>query len=87
MKHANDIEIVSENCQACGTEHFNTDLHTVEMTGYKRGFKVCDECMKHTTEVNYRDAAEIVSDIAKIADSDHADPEERLNRIRALLGQ
>ena len=87
MKHANDIEIVSDNCQACGSEHFNTDLHTIELSGYKRAVKVCDACMEHTTEVNYRDAAEIVNDIAKIADGDHSDPEDRLNRIRALLGE
>lgn len=82
----NDIEVTSENCQACGTEHFDTDLNTVKLTGYKRAFRVCDECLKHTTAANYRDAAEIVNDIAKIAE-DKQDPEERLNRIRALLGQ
>jgi hypothetical protein len=84
---ANDIEITSENCQACGTEHFNTDLNTVKLNGYKRAFRVCSECLKHTTEANYRDAAEIVNDIAKIADSKQGDPEERLNQIRALLGK
>ena len=87
MKNANDIEITSENCQACGTEHFNTDLNTVKLSGYNRAFRVCDECLKHTAAANYRDAAEIVNDIVKIAESKHRDPEERLNHIRSLLGE
>jgi hypothetical protein len=86
-QNADNIEITSENCQACGHEHFNTDLHTVELSGYKRAVRVCEECLKRTAEADFRDAAEIVKDIAKIADSKHADPEERLNRIRELLGK
>ncbi len=86
-RNANDIEITSENCQACGTEHFNTDLNTVELSGYKRAVRICAKCLERSAELNYRDAAEIVKDIAKIADGKHGDPEERLNRIRALLGE
>lgn len=87
-RDADDIEITSENCQACGSEHFNTDLKTIELAGYKRAVRVCPECLKHTTAANYRDAAEIVKDIAKIAaEGKQGDPEQRLNRIRALLGE
>ena len=85
MAFSEDIEIYSVNCDACGEEHFNTEVHTVKLAGVDRVYQVCDRCFEQTAEQSFKGAAEVVCDIAKIA-ADKCDPEERLVRIKQLLG-
>ena len=84
----NQLEIYSVNCEACGTEVYNVDLHVIKLAGLEdRMFTVCKECLEKTAIENYRDAASIFKDVAKIASDSGGDPEERLKKILELLGE
>ena len=80
-----DLEVYSANCDACGSEQFNTDLHTIKLAGHQRAFKVCSNCYEQSAEDSFKGAAEIVRDVAKLA-TEKCDPEERLAKIKKLLG-
>jgi hypothetical protein len=75
----------SINCQGCGNECFVSDLKTVKLSGFESSIVVCENCISKTAEDSFKDAAHILSDIAKIAESQN-DPESRLKAIKSLLG-
>jgi hypothetical protein len=75
----------SMNCQGCGGECFVHDLKTVKLSGFDNSIVVCKECLSKTAEDSFKDAADILKDIVKIAASSK-DPEKRLRAIRSLLG-
>jgi hypothetical protein len=73
------------NCQGCGSECFEHELKTVKLSGFDSSIVVCDACMSKTAEDSFKDAADILKDIVKIAASSK-DPEKRLRAIKSLLG-
>jgi hypothetical protein len=75
----------SVNCQGCGLECFGQDLKTVKLSGFDGSLVVCDDCLSKTPEASFKDAADILKDIVKIAASTK-DPEKRLREIKSLLG-
>jgi hypothetical protein len=75
----------SINCQGCGDECFVNDLKTVKLSGFDNSILVCENCLSKTAEDSFKDAADILKDIAKIATSSK-DPEKRLRAIKSLLG-
>lgn len=77
--------IASMNCQGCGGECFVDDLKTVKLSGFDSSIVVCDKCFSKTAEDSFKDAADILKDIAKIAASSK-DPEKRIKAIKSLLG-
>lgn len=77
---------ITINCQACGSECFEHELKTVKLSGFDNSIVVCDSCMSKTAEDSFKDAADILKDIVKIAASSK-DPEKRLRAIRSLLGE
>ena len=74
------------NCQGCGNECLETDLKTVKLSGFYNPIVVCDICLSKTVEASFKDAADILKDIVKIAVSSK-DPEKRLRSIKSLLGE
>jgi hypothetical protein len=74
------------NCQVCGIECFENELKTIQLSGFDSSIAACNNCMSKTAEDSFKDAAEILNDIVKIAASSK-DPEKRLRAIRALLGE
>lgn len=73
------------NCQCCGDECFGEDLKTVKLSGFDTSIAVCENCISKTAEASFKDAADILKDIVKIAASSK-DPEKRLRAIKSLLG-
>jgi hypothetical protein len=73
------------NCQGCGEECFVDDLKTIQLSGFDSSIVVCDKCFSKTAEDSFKDAADILKDIVKIAASSK-DPEKRLQAIKSLLG-
>jgi predicted metal-binding protein len=76
----------SMNCQGCGGECFVHDLKTIKLSGFDNSIVVCNECLSKTADDCFRNAADILKDIIKIAVSSK-DPEKRLLAIRSLLGE
>jgi uncharacterized CHY-type Zn-finger protein len=74
----------TSNCDACGDEHFKHELRTVKVSGFGHPLAVCKGCLSKTTSESYKDAAEILADIVKIAVRS-ADAEARLEAIKKLL--
>jgi hypothetical protein len=81
-----DFPVVAANCQACGTEYIESELHTIKLAGFNSTITVCKSCLDKTVETSFKDAADILGDIVSIAKSE-ADPEIRLNLIRNLIGE
>jgi hypothetical protein len=78
--------IFSVNCQVCGIEHKNTELSTIKLAGFNQAFLICEACLSKTVEGSFKDAADILNDIVKIAKSaDNA--EKRLAMIRSLISE
>jgi hypothetical protein len=75
------------NCGACGTEYFADELRTVKISGFAAPISVCEECLSKSTYQSYKDAADVLADIVKIAFREKKDPEDRLAQIRKLLGE
>ena len=78
-------ELAPLNCQGCGDECFEHELKTVRLSGFESPIAVCATCLSKTAEDSFKDAADILKDIAKIATSSN-DPENRLRAIKSLLG-
>jgi hypothetical protein len=78
--------ITPMNCQVCGSEYFESELNTVKLAGFKSSIVACSKCLDKTAEDSFKDAADILNDIVKIAAS-AKDPEKRLKAIRSLLGE
>ena len=76
----------SANCQACGTEHNSKELSTVKLAGLPYSLSVCETCIDKTAEDSFKDAAEIMKDIERIAKSS-SDPERSLELIKVLVGK
>ncbi|MCK9567669.1 hypothetical protein M0R72_01810 [Candidatus Pacearchaeota archaeon] len=74
------------NCQGCGSECFEHELKTVKLSGFDSSIVVCGTCFSRTAEGSFKDAADILKDVVKIAASSK-DPEKRLRAIRSLLGE
>lgn len=74
------------NCQVCGFEHKHADLHSIKLAGFNSVMKICDRCKSRNPEQHYLTAATIVQNINKIAQDDIS-PEDRLEKIRNLLGK
>jgi hypothetical protein len=74
------------NCQACGSENFNSDLQTIKLSGFIYPICVCKTCISRTAEDSFKDAAELLNDIVAVAVSNN-DPESRLNMIKAIIGE
>jgi ribosome-binding protein aMBF1 (putative translation factor) len=77
---------ISMNCQVCGNEFFENELKTIKLSGFESSIVSCDSCLAKTAEDSFKDAADILKDIVKIAASSK-DPEKRLRAIRSLLGE
>ena len=78
--------IAPMNCQGCGEECFESDLKTIQLSGFDSSIAVCGNCFSKTAEDSFKDAADILKDIEKIASSPQ-DPEQRLREIKSLLGE
>jgi hypothetical protein len=76
---------ISLNCQACGVEEMEQDLKTVKLAGFYSPLRLCKTCLKRSVYESFKDAAEIVQDISKIATAS-SNPEERLKKIKEILG-
>ena len=78
----------TENCQACGSEHFTSELKSIKLSGLNLGvLSVCESCFsKDKAASSFKGAAEILNDIVKIANSSN-DPERRIRAIKALIGE
>jgi hypothetical protein len=76
----------TSNCDACGSEQFKHELKTVKVSGFSDPLSVCEECLSKTTCESYKDAADVLADIVKIAVRS-ADAEARLEAIKKLLGE
>jgi len=74
------------NCQGCGSECFGHELKTVKLSGFDSSIVVCGICYSRTAEGSFKDAADILKDIVRIAASSK-EPEKRLRAIRSLLGE
>jgi hypothetical protein len=75
----------SDNCQACGSEEFEKDLVTVKLASFHSSLRICKKCLKKNAEDSFKDAAGILSEITKLAESGES-AEKRLSRIRKILG-
>jgi len=75
----------SLNCEACGEEHLRKDLHAIKLSGLSSLIKICKSCKSKDPQEQYKTAASMLKDIAIIAD-DESSVEERLSRIKELLG-
>jgi hypothetical protein len=85
--HSRDFpEIESINCQACGSEHLETELRIAKL-GSMGAMSVCKSCFQKTAEASFQDAAELLDEIVLIARASGANPERRLREIKALLGE
>ena len=58
-------------------------LKTVQLSGFASTIVVCENCISKTAEASFKDAADILKDIVKIAGSTK-DPERRLRAIKNL---
>lgn len=84
-KHNNDP--ASVNCQACGSEQLESDLHTVKLSGFGGPIAVCKSCVSMTPETSFKDAAELLDEIVFIAKATSNNPERRLREIKKLIGK
>lgn len=76
----------SVNCQACGTEHLETDLKTVKLSGFQAPIRICNACVAKTVEDSFKTAAELLDEVVLIARATGGNPERRLGAIKSLLG-
>jgi len=81
-----ETDRVSINCQACGAEHFETDLKTVKVAGFTGPITICKSCLSKTVEDNFSSAAELLDEVVLIARCTSDNPERRLKAIKVLLG-
>ncbi len=72
------------NCECCGDECLEDDLKIIQLSGFDSSISVCGNCCSKTAEASFKDAADILKDIEKIATSTK-DPEKRLREIKSLL--
>jgi len=86
-RHEIPAEVQSVNCQACGSEHLETDLRTIKLDGFASTLAVCDSCLRKTAEASFKDAADILDEIVLIARATSGNPERRLKEIKALIGE
>lgn len=75
----------SVNCQACGSEHLETDLKTVKLSSLGT-IMVCESCASKTAEAAFNDAADLLDEIVVIARATGMNPERRLRQIKSLIG-
>lgn len=85
MRDSKDFP-VSVNCQACGAEHFETDLMTVNLSSLGV-IDVCESCATKTAEVAFASAADLLDEIMLIARASGMNPELRLRQIKSLIGE
>ena len=76
----------TSNCGACGFECSVSELRTVKVSAFNGTLKICKSCLKKSSAESFRDAAEIIKDINKIAKEECSSPEQRLELIKQLLG-
>lgn len=81
-----ETDPVSINCQACGSEYFETELTTVKLAGFTGPISICKECLNKTVEDNFISAAELLNEVVLIARCTSNNPERRLKAIKSLLG-
>ena len=79
-------EIESVNCQACGSEHPETELRIAKL-GSMGTMSVCKSCFQKTAEASFQGAAELLDEIVLIARASGTNPERRLREIKALIGE
>lgn len=84
MRNRDFPEIESVNCQACGSEHLETDLRIVRIGGLG-AMSVCESCFQKTAEASFQGAAELLDEIVFIARATGTNPERRLREIKALI--
>lgn len=77
---------LSVNCQACGAEHLETDLRTVNLSSLGM-IDVCESCATKTAEVAFASAADLLDEIILIARASGMNPELRLRQIKSLVGE
>lgn len=85
MTRANIPESV--NCQACGSEHLETDLRIVSISGLSEPLAVCGSCLSKTAEDSFKDAVDMINEIVFIARFGTGNPGVRLKAIKVLLGE
>ena len=79
-------ELEPINCQACGSEHMETDLTRVKLSSFNESMLVCDKCLSYTVEESFKSAADLLDEVVLIARATATNPERRLEAIKALLG-
>lgn len=77
----------SVNCQACGSEHFETELRPIKLSGFGSEIIVCRSCMAKTAEDSFNNAVSLLDEIALIVRATSSNPERRLLAIKALLSE
>jgi hypothetical protein len=75
------------NCQACGSEHPETELKLIRLSGFEQTIAVCECCLSKTAEDSFKDAARLLDEIVQIAGTSSGNPERRLRAIKALIGE
>ena len=85
MRDSKDFP-VSVNCQACGVEHLETDLRTVNLSSLGV-IDVCESCATKTAEVTFASATDLLDKIILIARASGMNPELRLRQIKSLIGE
>lgn len=86
FKNDNKDFPASANCQACGSEHLETELKTVKLSSLGV-IAVCESCLSQSAEESFKDAAELLDEITLIARATSDNPERRLRAIKALIGE
>lgn len=77
---------VSVNCDVCGEEYSEKNVRSVRVRPFAKIMKVCHNCLAKTPAEVYRDAADIIVDIRRLAKQEGSSPEDRLKEIEKLLG-
>jgi uncharacterized Zn finger protein len=79
-------EVLSLNCDACGSEELETDLKTVKISSFSRPITICNSCFSITPEESLKRAAQILLEINSLSEKKDNDPEQRLKMIMKILG-
>jgi hypothetical protein len=84
MRSRDFPETESVNCQACGSEHYETELRIARI-GSMGAMSVCKSCFQKTAEASFQSAAELLDEIVFIARATGTNPERRLREIKILI--
>lgn len=84
MSNRDFPEIESINCQACGSEHLETELRIARIGGMG-AMSVCKSCFEKTAEASFQGAASLLDEIVLIARATGINPERRLCEIKTLI--